>query len=509
MTDDTIDASSSPASASHESLQLGPIAESKRIDAMDVLRGIALIGILLMNIEWFGRSIAELGSLDHTLTGLDHAVGWLIRCLVEGKFYKLFALLFGMGFAVMLIRAREVGKPFGAWFTRRMLVLFAFGMLHMIFLWGGDILHDYAFAGLLFLGWIYLFQTKRLKRFDNPTSFLRISLVWLSVPFVLSSIAALGFSVWFDHDKLTAQWEEETHIAALVATGMESLPDDVENTVTDADATEEEGDIQSSSAEKVAESASESEDADAELSEEEVIAQTVDEIIERRQERNADIEEEITVFTQGSYWEATKFRLHHAGEMLKNTPMFSLLILMPIFLLGYWLIASGTLRNHRENRHIFKPMALIGMSFGLFFTIGGLMIIQHPMTDKSEMLQATGETLFFLGQYVLCAGYLGSIVTLLGSPSWSKRLSRFAPMGRMALTNYIMHSVILTTMFYGYAGGLYGQVSRAPQMLVVAAIIIFQVYLSAWWLGRYRFGPLEWLWRSLTYKAIQPMRIAH
>jgi uncharacterized protein len=79
---------------------------------------LALIGILLMNIEWFGRSILELGTFDESLTGFDHAVGWLIRCFVEGKFYKLFALLFGMGFAVMLLRARESGKPFGAWFTR-------------------------------------------------------------------------------------------------------------------------------------------------------------------------------------------------------------------------------------------------------------------------------------------------------------------------------------------------------------------------------------------------------
>ena len=82
-----------------------------------------------------------------------------------------------------------------------------------------------------------------------------------------------------------------------------------------------------------------------------------------------------------------------------------------------------------------------------------------------------------------------------------------APVGRMALTNYIMHSVILTTLFYGYAAGLYGQISRAPQMLIVVAIVLFQVAFSSWWLGRYRFGPLEWLWRSLTYKEMQPMRI--
>ena len=156
MTINTIDTPSEDANTPDSVPELAPIAAAKRIDAMDILRGFALIGILLMNVEWFNRPISDLGGFDNSLTGLDHAFGWLIRCFVEGKFYKLFALLFGMGFAVMLIRARDVGKPYGAWFTRRMLVLMVFGLLHMVFLWGGDILHDYAFGGLIFLGWVRL-----------------------------------------------------------------------------------------------------------------------------------------------------------------------------------------------------------------------------------------------------------------------------------------------------------------------------------------------------------------
>ena len=82
-------------------------------------------------------------------------------------------------------------------------------------------------------------------------------------------------------------------------------------------------------------------------------------------------------------------------------------------------------------------------------------------------------------------------------------------MGRMALTNYIMHTVILASIFHGYALGYYGEIGRGPQLLIVVAILIMQMYLSTWWLGRYRFGPLEWVWRSLTYKSIQPMKIAN
>ncbi len=470
--------------------QLAPIAESKRIGAMDVLRGFALIGILLMNIEWFNRPIASLGGFDNSLVGSDHAFGWFVRCFVEGKFYKLFALLFGMGFAVMLIRAKEAERPFGAWFVRRMLVLLVLGLLHMVFLWNGDILHDYAFAGLILLGWVLLLRKERLRKFDNPGSFLKIALTWISLPVVAATIAAIGFGITYDHDKLTEQWERQNQVVAMVEARLE-LP--VEEAPEDEKEEEEE----------------ESEEPEKELTEEEEVELLVSETVEFERERDADIEEEITAFTQTSYWAATKFRFWGALNWLKFTPVLTFTMLLPIFLLGYWFISSGVLRNHREHQHIFKPMAWLGMSFGLFFTVGGLMVIQSPPADISGPLRATGETLFFVGQYALAAGYLGVIVTRLGSPRWAKGLGRLAPMGRMALTNYIMHSVILTSVFYGYAGGMFGQLSRAPQMLIVAIIIIFQMYFSAWWLERYRFGPLEWVWRSLTYKSVQPMRVVN
>jgi len=510
------DVTAEPVRQGMTALPLAPIADAKRIDAMDILRGIALVGILLMNVEWFGRSIGEIGSFDASLSGMDHATGWLVRCFVEGKFYKMFALLFGMGFAVMLIRAREVGKPFGAWFTRRMLVLFAFGMLHMTFLWGGDILHDYAFAGLLFLGWIYLIQTKPFRRFDSPRMFLRVGIVWMFAPFVVAATAALVFGTSFDPAEIAAQWKEEQRIVALVDARLESSPAESDQSLSDNPAPANDGSkIESevlTGAVETATSTGDQPDApgetqEAELSDEEQLEQTVNEIVERKRERNKHIAEEIDAFTNASYWQATEFRFRDGLSRTAFTPTFSLLILMPIFLIGYWFVSSGTLRNHTRNQHIFRPMALLGMTFGLFFTIGGLSVMQHPASEISDILQATGGTLFFFGQYVLCAGYLGSIVILLGNPAWSKRLNRFAPMGRMALTNYIMDTVILVVIFHGYAGGLFGQISRAPQMLIVTAIVIFQFYFSGWWLARFRFGPLEWLWRSLTYKSVQPMRI--
>jgi uncharacterized protein len=467
---------------------LAPIVESKRIDAMDILRGFALLGILFMNVEWFGRPIAEIGTFDETLTGADHAVGWLVRALIEGKFYKMFALLFGMGFAVMLIRARDVGRPFGWWFTRRMVVLFLIGMLHMIFIWPGDILHDYAFAGLVLLGLILIFQTNRLKKYDKPSTYLRIGLVWLSFPIVASTVAAIVFAVQYDPSKFADYWEEEQQVFTVVEERL-ALP------------AEETGDDQSADDDDA------EDDEERELTPEEERQEKVDSIVESRRETEENGRQEVDAYTQPSYWGATSYRFGDAFFRLSFTPIFTFIILMPIYLLGYWMVASGVLRNHVENRHIFKPMAWIGSLFGLFFTVGSLLVIQHPVAEQSQVFLAAGNTMFYLGQYVLCAGYVGMIVLLIGDPKWQARFHLLAPMGRMALTNYIMQTAILSILFHGYGFGLWAQVSRAPQMLLVVVILLFQAVLSSWWLKRFRFGPLEWAWRSATYMSLQPMRI--
>jgi uncharacterized protein len=320
--------------------------------------------------------------------------------------------------------------------------------------------------------------------------------IWIFFPFVAATIAALVFDIRFDAAQLEERWQEEQHITATVDARME-LPV-VESEDADQSLSDDADDSDTEAAEE-----------DKELTKEEEIEQAIDEAVEGKREHEADVKEEIDVFTSGTYWQATKYRIDYAQTVLMFTPLFTLMMLLPIFLIGYWFVASGTLRNHRDNHHIFKPMALIGMSFGMFFTVAGLTIIQQPASNVTDILQGAGQVMFAFGQFVLCAGYLGSIVLLLASPAWLKRLKQFAPMGRMALTNYIMHSVILVAIFYGYGGGMFGEISRAPQMLIVATIIIFQLYFSAWWLSHYRFGPLEWVWRSLTYKAIQPMRIAH
>jgi len=345
-----------------------------------------------------------------------------------------------------------------------------------------------------------------LQRFDNPRSLLKLGLVWLMLPFVIAMFAGIGFSTMFDYDKLSQRWQNDQRIVEMVETRMAEPVEEAAADEEQAPADENEA-VEEAAADEEQTPADENEAVEEELSDEQKIEKAANEIVERRQTRKIDAARDDDVFSNESWWNVTKHRLKFSGQMLMMTPVFTLILLLPIFLIGYWFIASGTIKNHRQNRHIFKPMAIIGLGLGLGLNVAALMILQHPVARISMSLIATGQVLFGLGQFVLSAGYLGAVVMLLGSDKWAARMKWLAPIGRMALTNYIMHSVILTTLFYGYAAGFYGQISRAPQMLIVVAIVLFQVAFSTWWLSRYRFGPLEWLWRSLTYKELQPMRI--
>src|SRR5690606_24105196 len=134
----------------------------RRILALDAIRGFALLGIFLMNVEWFSRPMQEMGSgIAPGTIGLDDVVAWLVYVFVQGKFWVLFSLLFGMGFAVMSARAGDA-KTFNKAYLRRCAVLLLFGVAHAVLLWPGDILHSYAVAALILLAFGEMADRKRL-----------------------------------------------------------------------------------------------------------------------------------------------------------------------------------------------------------------------------------------------------------------------------------------------------------------------------------------------------------
>ena len=509
---------------------LAPVSVAERISAMDILRGFALIGILLMNIEWFNRPISALMAFDFEQVGADYASSWLVLVFVQGKFYKLFSLLFGMGFAVMLLRAQEKEQPFAGWFARRMAVLFLLGMAHMVFFWGGDILHDYAIGGLLVLGYVLLLRIKRLQKFNHPKAFLKVGLTLLLVPLIFG----LGFGTFHgatnDFKMMEENWKEkvavneafeqkklaydpttnrewpkkETPEEAQSAATVEGHDDDVANEPQLSESGESLATTTDTS-ENEASEANEQPDLDAMSFEERVEFKA-----QRRYDgfvrRDAKLQREDYVVQHGTYAEVTEFRKDFAISSLGNTPVFAIFILFPMFLIGYWFVASGKMRDVAKNKNFFRGLAWIGLPVGLLLNVTAVMIIQHPASQHADEIRGAAFNLFHYGQYALVLGYIGFVVLMTMRPRLSKLFSWMAPMGRMALTNYIMHSAILTYIFYGYGMGMYGEISRAPQMLMVVGIIAFQAIFSAIWLRFFKFGPLEWLWRSLTYMKFQSIR---
>jgi len=447
-----------------------PIKPANRVVSLDVIRGFALIGILLMNIEWFNRPLSELGQFDINLTGFDWAVSWFIKVFVEGKFWKLFTLLFGMGFAIMIIKAQATNRPFIALFSRRLIFLFCLGLIHMIFMWGGDILNLYAIGGLMMLAWISIIQTKYFKRFNKPTTFLRIGLFMLIFPMVIALLSATYLGLTKDQDEIRQEWlqQQEVIILASEPTTNDNLAD------------------KSSRDDKL-----------------KLDVENYQKKLYKNSQRSA---KEVTAFTQENFWVATSFRIDMAIERLKVAPIGTFFVGIPVFMLGYWLIASGIMRKPEHYIVFYKSLAWLGTGFGIFFSIAGVMISLHPATEAALGIKFVSQGLFSFGKDVLAAGYLGILMLCIMNERLKHYLLWLAPMGRMALTNYLMHSLILTSIFYGYAGGMFGEIARGSQLAIVAIIILCQSVTSHYWLSYYQFGPLEWLWRSVTYLKLQPMK---
>ena len=160
-------------------------APAERIDLLDILRGVALPGILLMNIEWFTRPLRDIGGgLPADAATADQVAGWLVLVLVEGKFWLLFSLLFGAGFTVMQQRAQADGRPFAAAYARRCVLLLLMGVAHAVLLWPGDILHTYAIAGLLML--LFFARAGEITR-------LAAGLLLFALPTLLMTASTLAF----------------------------------------------------------------------------------------------------------------------------------------------------------------------------------------------------------------------------------------------------------------------------------------------------------------------------
>ena len=411
--------------------RITPIPANERIEVMDVLRGVALLGILLMNIEAFvGPMMEALTGVNPRFSGADRWVDAAIYVLVQGKFITLFSLLFGMGFAVMLERAQARGAS-GTWlYARRLLVLLGIGLAHALLVWSGDVLVTYALLGFVLLLFFRRTPVSRLPKWAVALALLPLVLTWLMA------------------------------LAALLA----------------------QQDPQAS-------------------------AEMQKAMAEQGRQMVAAGDAQRMAYGSGTFAEATAQRAADTGMMIGFIVFFGPLVL-GMFLFGSWFVRSGVMRDPGAHLPLFRRLLVSGFALGLPLMLWAAWT--HPTMSFSDASVGTAaaQSAGQVANVLMCFGYFAAIVLLMQQPAWAQRLRWFAPAGRMALTNYLLQSVVCTVVFYGYGLGHFERLPRVWQPLFVIAVFAAQVVFSRWWLSKFRYGPAEWLWRWLTYLQRPAMRLA-
>ena len=401
-----------------------PVAETARIDAIDVLRGFALLGILVMNVQSFAMPQAAYfnPTAYGDLEGANLYVWLAGRMLADQKFMTIFSMLFGAGIVLMAGRAEARGGRAGRVHYRRMGWLLVIGLLHAHLLWYGDILFIYAVCGLV------LYPLRHL----SPGRLLALGTTLLAVGSALSVGAGMSLPYW-----------PEEALSAFTDDAWRPTPEMIE----------------------------------AEL------AVYRGGWLDQLPSRSADALafETLLLITWG-FWRA-------GGLMLIGMGLFQ----REVF---------GARRSTRFYAGLIAAAVLVGLPLQAY----GLSL---------DFARGWPAWSFFLGlqfnywpSIAVSLGWVGLVMLACRSASLRGVTRPFAAVGQTALTNYLLQTVLCTTIFYGHGLGWFGSVDRVGQMGVVAGVWALQLIASPLWLRRFRFGPAEWAWRSLTYGVRQPLRRA-
>ena len=388
-----------------------------------MLRGFAVLGILIVNIQGFARVASAFlnPTSGRVLEGADLWTWGAIYLFADTKFISIFSLLFGAGIALMSERMKQRGVSGASIHYRRNAWLLAFGLVHAYLIWHGDILVTYALCGFL------LYPLRNLE----PRKLLWIG--GCSVAFVIPLWSLLGFSMPY--------WPEAER-AALMADWAPT-----------ADA----------------------------------------------------LDAEIAAF-RGNWTGQVRARAPIAFS-LQTSAFLGLLLWRAggMMLVGMALYRLGVLAAARPTA-FYRRLVVVGLAAGLPLAAAGTAYKIH-VDFALDRAMFQGGLFNYVGSVGVFLAYLG-LVMLMVRGGWLPRLQRrLAAAGRMALTNYVTQSLICSFVFHGHGLGMFERVGGPGQVAIVAGTWVLQLVWSPWWLARFRFGPLEWLWRSLTYMKRQPMRV--
>lgn len=392
---------------------------------MDVLRGVALFGVFLMNLVGFGSS--QIMATEHQLMSLptaplDFTLFDVLRWLFTDKANTVFAFLFGLGFALQLERLEGRGIDFEALYKRRLTVLLIIGVIHFFFVWTWDILHLYALAGFLLLP---------LRRLSNRQLLIAGLL-----------LAAFG----------------RTAVKTLAEFGTPGSWSGLPGGYEDAD------------------------------------------VLLRQQ-----ISESGDYFRLVGNFFDWVFVDYIASGMILGWLAYAL----GRFLIGAWVGRHGWVARAPDYLRGWRLLMRVALPLGLVLDGFATMLAHASWLPEWEHREFLSDALHLLAVPVLAAGYVAGIVVAFQGSVGRRLLTPFASVGRMALTNYLTQSLVIGFVLFGVGPGLAlaGKIGTTGLFGIVVVAFIAQVVLSGWWLRRFAYGPVEWIWRALTYGNMPSMRI--
>lgn len=405
-----------------------PVSEKERIILLDVLRGLAIFGILMVNMQIFFRPMLHMligYQGDETILNLLSTI--LIKFFFEGKFYVLFSLLFGYGFFIFMKKTPVEGHSILPVYLRRVFFLLIFGILHVVLLWPGDILVFYALFGFLL----------PLFRKVSDRGLLKWAIWLVVIPTALSALAVLAITLAMKVPEAAVQVEASLREGGGLMQGM--------------------------------------------------------------------AKKATLAYSTGTFAEVTRIRLLEYKMILPGI-LFFYPVVLAMFLLGNLAARKNLIGNYKEHLPFFRKSLRLGASIGIPFSALFVVSYFYAKPQQMDVFQALSTLSIAVGGFFLSLFYISAVVLLFSQEKITTLSKMLSPVGRMALTNYLLHSIICTTLFYSYGFGMFGKVNTFQGILLAILIFALQIPLSHWWLKNFQYGPFEWLWRSLTYMKVQPIR---
>lgn len=404
-----------------------PILKNERADILDILRGLALLGVMLDNLFGFsGWGFLPQPQKEALATWpADGILGMLELTFINGKFYSLFSLLFGIGFSIILIRNEQRGVNPLKIFYRRLIILLIIGAGHLLLLWEGDILLLYALIGMI----LPLFR----KCSDKTLLIIAAALIASPLLFDL-------FSVLFNYKN--GIFLEKMAQAVDKSTG---LPLD-------------------------------------------------DSFSQYRYGRN-------DAWQHWRNWQASGYLYRYAYILDSNR----IPKVLAMFLLGFYAGRKMMYAKLEENITLFKKIRKWGFIIG---TPAAIACTAFEIFGKGiPNPLGLAHTFFYAASVVpLCLAYTSVICLRYIHKKENSRLKILAPIGRMALTNYLMQTILGIGIYYGVGLNLGGHIGPALFIPLGLAVYALQIIYSNWWLQHFNYGPFEWVWRQLTYGKRLPLR---